>query len=54
MPNSLHIELRPIDDDHLIPLLDGTAMGEVLQPGCLFTVEQHSYLVQQRRQRYRL
>lgn len=55
-PEAAHvrIELRGIDDDRLITCLDGIDMAEVPQPGRWLMVEQRSYLVLQRRHRYRL
>jgi hypothetical protein len=51
---ALRIELRRIDDDRLITTLEVADLGEVPHPGRWLTLEERSYLVLQRRHRYRL
>lgn len=54
MDGCLRIELRRIDDDRLITVLEMVDMASVPQPGRWLTVEAQGYLVLQRRHRYRL
>jgi hypothetical protein len=51
---ALRIELRRIDDDRLITTLEVADLGEVPHPGRWLTLEERSFLVLQRRHRYRL
>jgi hypothetical protein len=48
------LELRRIEDDRLIALLAADQIGEIPQPGRWITVAEGSFLVVQRRHRYRL
>ena len=50
----LTIELRRVEDDRLIGQLQVAALGEVPHPGHWLTHGDGSYLVLQRRHRYRL
>jgi hypothetical protein len=51
---ALRIELRRIDDDRLITTLEVADLGKVPHPGRWLTLEERSFLVLQRRHRYRL
>jgi hypothetical protein len=50
----MRIELRQIDSDRLLQTLEVAELTEVPQPGRWLTLEQRSFLVLQRRHRYRL
>jgi len=53
-PAGLQIELRHIDDDRLITTLAVPELGEIPQPGRWLSLAAGSFLVLQRRHRYRL
>ena len=53
-PQGLRVELRRIEDDGLIASLDAPELGEIPQPGRWLSVAAGSFLVLQRRHRYRL
>lgn len=50
----MRVELRRIDDDRLIDTLEIEPPGEIPHPGRWLTVADSSFLVLQRRHRYRL
>jgi hypothetical protein len=54
LPDGLQLELRRIEDDGLIARLDAALLEEIPQPGRWLSVDQGSFLVLQRRHRYRL
>ncbi len=54
LPSGLQLELRRIEDDRLIARLDAELVGEIPHPGRWLTVAEGSFLVLQRRHRYRL
>jgi hypothetical protein len=51
---ALQVELRQIDSDRLLDRLEVNDLGEVPQPGRWITLGESSFLVLQRRHRYRL
>jgi len=53
-PRSLPLELRRIEDDRLIARLAADRLEEIPQPGRWLNVAEGSFLVLQRRHRYRL
>lgn len=53
-PTALRVEVRRIEDDRLITSLEAPPFEEIPQPGRWLTVEAGSFLVLQRRHRYRL
>jgi len=53
-PAGLRIELRHIEDDRLITTLEAPELGEIPQPGRWLNLMAGSFLVLQRRHRYRL
>ena len=54
LPSGLQLELRRIEDDRLIARLDAELVGEIPHPGRWLSVAEGSFLVLQRRHRYRL
>lgn len=54
LPDGLQLELRRIEDDSLIARLQAEQLDEIPQPGRWLTVAEGSFLVLQRRHRYRL
>jgi hypothetical protein len=50
----VRVELRRIDDDHLLDTLDLEGIEQIPHPGRWLQHGQRSYLVLQRRHRYRL
>ena len=50
----MRIELRQIDTDRLIDAIEVSGLSEVPHPGRWLSLEQGSFLVLQRRHRYRL
>jgi hypothetical protein len=54
LPAGLQLELRRIEDDRLITRLEAGQVEEIPQPGRWLTVAEGSFLVLQRRHRYRL
>jgi hypothetical protein len=50
----MRIELRQIDSDRLITTIEVEELGEVPHPGRWLTLGERSFLVMQRRHRYRL
>lgn len=54
LPSGLHLELRRIEDDQLIARLEPDQLEDIPQPGRWLTVAEGSFLVLQRRHRYRL
>jgi len=54
LPDGLQLELRRIEDDSLIARLQAEQLEEIPQPGRWLTVAEGSFLVLQRRHRYRL
>lgn len=54
LPDGLRLELRRIEDDQLIARLEADQVDTIPQPGRWLTVAEGSFLVLQRRHRYRL
>jgi hypothetical protein len=54
LPTGLQLELRRIEDDRLIARLEADQVGEIPHPGRWLSVAEGSFLVLQRRHRYRL
>jgi hypothetical protein len=54
IPSGLQLELRRIDDDRLIVRLEADRLDEIPHPGRWLNVAEGSFLVLQRRHRYRL
>ena len=54
LPAGLQLELRRIQDDGLIARLEAEQLEEIPQPGRWLTLAEGSFLVLQRRHRYRL
>ena len=54
LPAGLQLELRRIEDDGLIARLEAEQLEEIPQPGRWLTLAEGSFLVLQRRHRYRL